>query len=151
MISEKYLFATAGLGSIPPHPCLPAGRLKGRELPMSLPFQRLCHKGKRRGRGGQVPCLPAGRQIFRMRVFYIMENYRLYKIQRFHMLVTLESERLKVTALNLFHPTASPPFQQCVFFILRHTLFKGEVRRGMGFSGSLPILRLEQSIGKVRV
>jgi hypothetical protein len=38
------------------------------------------------------------------------------------MLVTLESERLKVAALNLFHPTASPPFQGVGFFILRHSL-----------------------------
>jgi hypothetical protein len=46
------------------------------------------------------------------------------------MLVTLESERLKVTALNLFHPIASPPFQGVGFFILRHSLFgeRGEVR-----------------------
>ena len=28
------------------------------------------------------------------------------------MLGTPESERLKVTALNLFHPTASPPFEK---------------------------------------
>ena len=61
-------------------------------------------------------------QSFRMRVFYIMENHRLYKIQRFHVLVTLEPERLKVTALNLFHPTASPLSKKCFFFILRHTL-----------------------------
>jgi len=38
------------------------------------------------------------------------------------MLGTPESERLKVTALNLFHPTASPPFQKWGFFILRHSL-----------------------------
>ena len=30
------------------------------------------------------------------------------KIECLHMLGTYESERLKVTALNLFHPTASP-------------------------------------------
>jgi hypothetical protein len=30
-----------------------------------------------------------------------MENHCLYKIQHFHVLVTLESEQLKVTALNL--------------------------------------------------
>jgi hypothetical protein len=33
-----------------------------------------------------------------------------------------ESKRLKVAALNLFHPTASPLFQKVVFFILRHSL-----------------------------
>jgi hypothetical protein len=38
----------------------------------------------------------------------------LYKIEYFHMLGTPESERLKVTALNLFHPTASPPFKKSV-------------------------------------
>ena len=37
-----------------------------------------------------------------------MGNRRLYKIEHFHTLGTSESERLKVTALNLFHPTASP-------------------------------------------
>ena len=31
------------------------------------------------------------------------------------MLSTLESERLKVTALSLFHPTASPLFKKLVF------------------------------------
>jgi len=41
------------------------------------------------------------------------------------MLGTPESERLKVTALNLFHPTASPPFQKWGFFILRHSLQRG--------------------------
>jgi hypothetical protein len=30
------------------------------------------------------------------------------------MLGTPESERLKVTALNLFHPTAPPPFKKSV-------------------------------------
>jgi iron complex transport system substrate-binding protein len=38
-----------------------------------------------------------------------------------------ESERLKVTALNLFHPTASPPFQKVDLFIIRHSLSR---RRG---------------------
>ena len=37
-----------------------------------------------------------------------MGNRRLYKIEHFHALGTSESERLKVTALNLFHPTAPP-------------------------------------------
>jgi len=47
------------------------------------------------------------------------------------MLGTPESERLKVTALNLFHPTASPPFQKWGFFILRHSLL-GERARMTG-------------------
>ncbi len=34
------------------------------------------------------------------------------------MLGTPESERLKVTALNLFHPTASPLFETVGFFII---------------------------------
>jgi len=52
----------------------------------------------------------------------MMGNDRLHKIERFHTLGTPESERLKVAALNLFHPTASPPFQKVGFFILRHSL-----------------------------
>jgi len=36
-----------------------------------------------------------------------MGNRRLYKIKCLHTLGTLGSNRLKVTALNLFHPTAS--------------------------------------------
>jgi len=43
------------------------------------------------------------------------------------MLGTPESERLEVTALNLFHPTASPPFQKWGFFILRHSLSRKRV------------------------
>ena len=65
-------------------------------------------------------------QSFRIRVSYIMENHRLYKIQRFHVLVTLEPERLKVTALNLFHPTASPPFQKVRFFHIATQSLGGE-------------------------
>jgi hypothetical protein len=72
-----------------------------------------------------------------------MGNCQLYKIERFHTVGTPESERLKVTALNLLklllkiaelpgeviifrivshrdtlpvHPTVSPPFQKVVFF-----------------------------------
>ncbi len=41
-----------------------------------------------------------------------MGNYRLYKIEWLHMLDTSESEWLKVTALNLFRPTVSPPFSK---------------------------------------
>jgi hypothetical protein len=46
----------------------------------------------------------------------------LYKIECLHILGTPESERLNVAALNLFHPTAPPPFQEVGFFILRHSL-----------------------------
>jgi len=51
-----------------------------------------------------------------------MGHRRLYKIKWLHMLGTPESERLKVTVLNLFDPTAPPPFQEVGFFILRHSL-----------------------------
>jgi hypothetical protein len=51
-----------------------------------------------------------------MRVFQIMGNYRLYKIECFHTIGMPNCERLKVTALNLFHPTASPPFCKIGFF-----------------------------------
>jgi len=78
----------------------------------------LCRNCKQRGSGSQVPCLPAGRQRFRMRVFYIMGNRHFYKIECFHTLGTPKSKRLKVTALNLFHPTASLPFRETGFFIL---------------------------------
>jgi hypothetical protein len=54
-----------------------------------------------------------------------MGDRRLYKIECLHMLGTPESERLKVTALNLFHPTTPPPLQEVGFFILRHSLLRG--------------------------
>jgi hypothetical protein len=59
-----------------------------------------------------------------------MGDRRLFKIECFHLPGTPESERVKVTALNLFHPTASPPFQKVGFFILRHSLLgeRDEVR-----------------------
>jgi hypothetical protein len=40
----------------------------------------------------------------------------LYKVKYLHTLRTPESERLKVTALNLFRPTAPPPFEKVSFF-----------------------------------
>ena len=46
------------------------------------------------------------------------------------MLGTPESEHLKVTALNLFHPTASPPLQNVSFFIVTQPLDGGGLRRG---------------------
>jgi hypothetical protein len=54
-----------------------------------------------------------------------MENCRWYKIECVHTIGTPESKRLKVTTLNLFHPTASPPLQKVGFFILRHSLSRG--------------------------
>jgi hypothetical protein len=41
------------------------------------------------------------------------------------MLGTPESERLKVIALNLFHPTASPPLRNVGFFIVTQPLNGG--------------------------
>jgi hypothetical protein len=60
----------------------------------------------------------------------MMENRRLYKIKRFHTLGTPESERLKVTALNLFHPTASPLLRQIGFILQRSVV--GERARVRG-------------------
>ena len=45
-----------------------------------------------------------------------MRNHLLHKIEGLHILGIPESERLKVTALNLFYPTASPLFQNVGFF-----------------------------------
>ena len=46
------------------------------------------------------------------------------------MLDTPESKRRKVAALNLFHPTASPLFEEAGFFILGHSLSRGRARAG---------------------
>jgi hypothetical protein len=45
----------------------------------------------------------------------MMGNRRLNKIECFYVLGMHESEQFKVTALNLFHPTASPRFQKANF------------------------------------
>jgi len=56
----------------------------------------------------------------------------LNKIERFHTLGMSESKLLKVAALNLFHPTASPPpLQKDGFFILRHSLGGERGERGI--------------------
>ena len=55
-----------------------------------------------------------------------MGNRRLYKIEYLHTLGAPESERLKVTALNLFHPIASPPFSKSQFFHIATQSLKGE-------------------------
>jgi hypothetical protein len=72
------------------------------------PLWRLCHNRNPRGKA-------VGFQSFRMRVFYVMGNRRLYEVKGIHILGTSESELLRVTALNLFHPTASPLSQEVVF------------------------------------
>jgi len=71
-----------------------------------------------------------GFQSFRMRLFYIMGNCHSYKIEIFHTLGTPESERINVTALNLFHPTASPLFQNVGFF---NTVTQPPRGRGRGY------------------
>jgi len=72
-----------------------------------------------------------------------MGNRRLYKSRCIHTLDVPGSERLKVTALNLFHPTASPIFEKVGFFILRHNLWgeRGRVRgtRIADLRGKFPI------------
>jgi hypothetical protein len=55
-----------------------------------------------------------------------MGNRRLYAIECLHMVGMPESERLKVTALNLFHPTASPPFQKVNFLYCDTVSKEGE-------------------------
>ena len=59
-----------------------------------------------------------------------MGNRRLYETECIHTPGTPEFERLKVTALNLFHPTASPPFQKVASLVLQHSLLMGEGRGG---------------------
>jgi len=55
----------------------------------------------------------------------MMQDRRLYEIECFHTLGTSESERLKVTALNLFHPTVSPPLSEESVFSYCDTVSKG--------------------------
>jgi hypothetical protein len=57
-----------------------------------------------------------------------MENHRWLKIECLHRVGGPEAKRLKVAALNLFHSTASPLFQEVVLFMLRHSLLRGEER-----------------------
>jgi hypothetical protein len=60
----------------------------------------------------------------------MMGNGRLHKIERFHTLGTPESKRLNVTALNLFYPTASPPFQKVGVFHITTQSLEGEGEGG---------------------
>ncbi len=55
-----------------------------------------------------------------------MGNCCSHKIECVHTLDMLESERLKVAALNLFHPTASPLFEKVRFFIIPTQSLRGE-------------------------
>jgi hypothetical protein len=61
-----------------------------------------------------------------------MGQRRLNKFERFHTPDTSECGRLKVTALNLFHPTASPPFLKNLFFhIATGEEGRGELQEGV--------------------
>ena len=59
-----------------------------------------------------------------------MGNRRLYKTECFHTIGTPESELLKVTALNLLHPTASPLFKYVGFFHIVTQPPRGEGKGG---------------------
>jgi hypothetical protein len=54
-----------------------------------------------------------------------MVNLRWLKIEYLHRVGDLKFKRLKVAALKLIHPTASPPFQGTMVFVLRHSLLGG--------------------------
>jgi len=90
---------------------------------------RLCRNRNPRGKA-------VGFQSFRMRIFYVVGNRRLYEIEGFHMLGTSESERLRGTAPNLFHPTASPLPKEVVFSCC-DTASIG--REALFFNPSLPV------------
>jgi len=70
-----------------------------------------------------------------------MENRRFHKIECLQTLGTAESERLKVTALNLFHPTASLPSQKWVSSYCNQSP-KGEGRGG----GDIRVIRYHSLI-----
>ena len=63
----------------------------------------------------------------------MMQEHRLYEIERFHALGTSDPERLKVTALNLFHPTTSPRLPKDRFFYI------ATQPQRAGLAGDLPI------------
>jgi hypothetical protein len=59
-----------------------------------------------------------------------MGNCRFHKIEFVQTFSKAESKRLKVTALNLFHPTASPLFKKVGFFHIATQSLEGEGRVG---------------------
>ena len=65
----------------------------------------------------------------------------MYEIECFHTLGTPHLERLKVTALNLFHPTASPPFRKVGSF---HITTQPPCEGASHFAVSLSILAARQ-------
>jgi hypothetical protein len=73
-----------------------------------------------------------------------MGNRHLYKIECLHTLGTTEFERLKVTALNLFHPTVSPPFSksQLIYFVTHRSPFDR-----LRVSGSLETAFISVAVG----
>ena len=73
-----------------------------------------------------------------------MGNRRLYKIEHFHTLGTSESERLKVTALNLFHPTASPRLPKDRFLYVAT-----QPLRAGSFQGNRTISRKEKAMKRI--
>ena len=65
-----------------------------------------------------------------------MGNERWFEIECFHRIADPESKRLKVAALNLFHPTASPLFLRA-FFSYYDTASQG---RGLGEGADFKVL-----------
>ena len=55
-----------------------------------------------------------------------MGNHRFYKFGCLHTSGTDESERIKVTALNLFHPTTPPLLQKVGVLMVQHSIWAGE-------------------------
>jgi len=56
-----------------------------------------------------------------------MVNRRLYKVECIHGLGTPDSEPLRVSALNLFHPTALPFRKSWFFLIVTQSRGEGEI------------------------
>jgi hypothetical protein len=61
-----------------------------------------------------------------MRVFKMMANDCIYEIEYFHPVGMFHPERLKVSALNFFHPTASPHLSENRFFYITTQSLEGE-------------------------
>ena len=55
---------------------------------------------------------------------------------------TLESERLKVTALNLFHPNASPLFEKLLFHIMAQSLMRRDGNSALSSQERFPDFRI---------
>ena len=84
-----------------------------------------------------------------------MGNRYFHKIEGFHAFDMPECERFKVTALNLFHPTASPLLQKVGSFVLRHSPAgeRGRVRGNFRLDPAFllfSILRIENNGKMIR-